>query len=432
MTLRTLLLIDGEHYPPVIEAALPGLRASGRMPVVALFLGGYEKTDRPPDLGIPVTHGDPAVVLRGLIEEYDVDLVLDLSDEPVVDPRSRLMIGGLAMAAGATYQGGGFEMAPPSRPVLTDLPTVSVIGTGKRTGKTGVSIELARHWRGMGRSPCIVTMGRGGPPHPLVMRGDGLEDPEEVLDGLLEQGLHATSDYVEDALFARVDTVGTRRLGAGPGGVTVHDEFAAGVEAALALEPGMLIYEGSGTAIPPAYSDATVLVTASSIDPEFLTGYLGSFRLALADVVIVVGSAGEMTRDVIAQTAPQVVVLGADLEPEPTTPVDGRAVVLVTTAPEAATDTLSTSLLSQGAASVRTVHSLGDRRRLATDLGSVAGDDLVLTEVKAAAATVVLGLARSAGAEIGFVHNRVAIEGGTKALAELLERRWSEPSLQAV
>ena len=433
MTARTLLLVDGEHYPPVIEDALPHLRAAGRMPVAALFLGGFEKTDRPPHLGIPVVQGDPHALMPGLIVEHQIDLVLDLSDEPVVDPRSRLRLAGQAMAAGAAYAGGGFEMTPPPRPRLADLPTVSVIGTGKRTGKTGLSIELARHWKAAGRHPCIVTMGRGGPPRPLVLRADRLESPEVVLEELLERDLHATSDYVEDALFAGVDTVGTRRLGAGPAGVTVHDEFTAGVGAAVGLEPGMLIYEGSGTAIPPAHSDATVLVTSTDIDPEFLTGYLGPFRLAVADALVVMGEPGDRLRRNIARLAPDLAVFRAGLDPEPTTPVEGRRVVMVTTARPEAGGAISSSLRRQGARSVQTIHTLGDRRLLAADLTNLHRDDLVLTEVKAAAATVVLPEARQVGAEIGFVNNRVEIEGGTGTLAGLLERRWQrEPSLEAV
>ena len=37
-----LALIDGEHYPPVVRAALDRLAASHRI-VAALFLGGAEK-----------------------------------------------------------------------------------------------------------------------------------------------------------------------------------------------------------------------------------------------------------------------------------------------------------------------------------------------------------------------------------------------------
>ena len=158
---RTLLLIDGEHYPPVIEAALPTLRKRRLEPVGALFLGGFEKTSAPPDLPIPVHSGDPCALLPKLIAALDVDTVMDLSDEPVVNPRERFTLAGIALAAGASYAGGGFRFDPPKRTKLTMSPSVTVAGTGKRTGKTAVAIDLARHWKAAHRRTCIVTMGRG-------------------------------------------------------------------------------------------------------------------------------------------------------------------------------------------------------------------------------------------------------------------------------
>lgn len=420
--IRTLILIDGEHVPAVIHAHLDRLRHDGREAVAALFLGGYEKTASPPDLGIPLWEGDPRVLVPQVIREHAITLVLDLSDEPIVDPRMRFALAGMAMAAGAAYSGGGIEMVPPSRPRLVECPTVAVIGTGKRTGKTGVSIALARHWRG--HNPCIVTMGRGGPSRPLVLRASELGSPEEVLDALLHDGLHATSDYVEDALFAGVDTVGTRRLGAGPAGVTVHDDFAAGVREAVALRPGMIVYEGSGTAIPPAHADSTLLVTRSSLDPEYLAGYLGPFRLAMADALVIVGGDGTELERVVHRIAPELRVFSATLEPEPTVSVEGRSVTAVTTATPPAGVLIERSLLEQGARSVRVVHSLSDRRTLPGDLATLTRDDLVLTELKAAAASVVLPSVRRAGAELGFLNNEVVVDGGIGALAGHLESHW--------
>jgi len=415
----------------VIQDHLRRLPDSGRTPVAALFLGGFEKTAELPELGIPVLEGDPSSVIPQVVHEYAISLVLDLSDEPIVDPRARFALASTAMAAGAAYSGGGIELAPPSRPRLAERPTVSVIGTGKRTGKTGVSIALARHWRMHGMNPCIVTMGRGGPAKPLVLRAGELGSAESVLDHLTAEGLHATSDYVEDALFAGVDTVGTRRLGAGPAGVTVHDDFAAGVEAAISLNPGMIIYEGSGTAIPPAHADSTVLVTHSSLDPEYLSGYFGPFRLALADAVVIVGSDGSELAQLMTRIAPHSRTFTATFEPEPTVTVDGRSVILVTTADPATGALIERSLLALGARTVRFVHSLSDRSVLAADLAIVTSDDLVLTELKAAAASVVLPLVREVGADVGFLNNGLVVEGGTAELAEHLESRWpaDAPSL---
>ena len=80
-----------------------------------------------------------------------------------------------------------------------DGPTLAVIGSGKRTGKTA----LAGHWARLlaAHDPVIVCMGRGGPAEPL------LAEPDTSLDDLLalaDAGRHAASDYLEDAVLAGV------------------------------------------------------------------------------------------------------------------------------------------------------------------------------------------------------------------------------------
>lgn len=422
--IATLLLIDGEHHPPVIDAHIERLRAAGHDPIAALFLGGFEKVGSIPELDIPVLEGDPPEVIAHAVSALGIERVHDLSDEPIVDPRRRFALAGHALAAGAMYSGGGIEMTPPPRPRLTDRPTVAVIGTGKRTGKTGLSIGLARYWRAEGRNPCIVTMGRGGPATPMVLRAGEMRAPEAVLDALTAEGLHATSDYVEDALFAEVSTVGTRRVGAGPAGVTVHDHFAAGVQEALALDPDILLYEGSGTAIPPAHADSTVLVASASIDPEYLTGYLGPFRLALADAVVLVGPDASALRDVVCRAAPELPIFSATFRPEPTISISGRSVILVCTADPSAGSQLTEAILDRGATRVQVIHSLGDRSALSAELAAVGREDVVLTEVKGAAASVVVPYVREIGADLGFVHNDVVVTGGIAGLADELEVRW--------
>ena len=63
--MRTLALVDGEHYPPVTRAALDLARERGHEIVAALLVGGTEKLgpgDEPPDLGVShlwVVHEEP-------------------------------------------------------------------------------------------------------------------------------------------------------------------------------------------------------------------------------------------------------------------------------------------------------------------------------------------------------------------------------------
>src|SRR5262249_59241097 len=91
------------------------------------------------------------------------------------------------------------------------VPTVAVIGTGKRTGKTAIAGETARVAAAAGLEPMIVAMGRGGPPEPQVAEAGSV-----TVDSLIDRvrrGEHAASDYLEDALFTGVTTVGARRVG---------------------------------------------------------------------------------------------------------------------------------------------------------------------------------------------------------------------------
>src|SRR5919206_96480 len=73
------------------------------------------------------------------------------------------------------------------------LPSLAVIGTGKRVGKTAVTGHIAR-LLARDRDLVVVAMGRGGPPEPE------LAEVRPTLERLLElsrEGRHAASDYLE-------------------------------------------------------------------------------------------------------------------------------------------------------------------------------------------------------------------------------------------
>src|SRR5438046_1171996 len=107
--------------------------------------------------------------LPDVIASHRVDLVVDLSDQPIVDARSRMRLAAHALAAGVPYAGADFRFDPPPRPRVATKPTVAIIATGKRAGKTAVSGELARLLRDRGTPPVVVTMGRGGPAQPELI-----------------------------------------------------------------------------------------------------------------------------------------------------------------------------------------------------------------------------------------------------------------------
>ncbi len=81
----SVVLVDGEHYPPVIARAIAALQAEGERPVAALLVGGGEKLGQVPlEIGVPVTAAaDPESALAALVDligATGAQRVLDLSE----------------------------------------------------------------------------------------------------------------------------------------------------------------------------------------------------------------------------------------------------------------------------------------------------------------------------------------------------------------
>ena len=119
--------------------------------------------------------GDPRATLAQAIMELKPELVLDLSDEPVLDNRRRHEMAAVALWHEVPYRGADFRFWPPRRPALATKPSMAIIGTGKRTGKTAIAGYAARTLNAAGLRPIVVAMGRGGPEEPEVLRGDQIE-----------------------------------------------------------------------------------------------------------------------------------------------------------------------------------------------------------------------------------------------------------------
>jgi cyclic 2,3-diphosphoglycerate synthase len=372
-----IALIDGEHHPAAVREALARLELAG-----VVFCGGEEKLaggSLEEHYGRPV-ETDPERALRRLAPAAEA--VVDLADEPVLGPTAKLRLAALALHLGLRYEAPGLRLDPPRyEPVAFDGPRLAVIGSGKRTGKTAV----AGHWAGLlageGADAVIVCMGRGGPPEPRVAEADtALAD----LVAIAEAGGHAASDYLEDAVLAGVRTVGCRRVGGGLAGAPSESNVAAGAAVAAAL-PGVdaLVFEGSGSCIPPVEVDRTVCVLGPG-RPEPLADY----RLLRADLVLAHDRA----------PAPSG-ALRFSLRPEPAEPLpEGARVALFTTgATECAG--VEASLVSDNLA--RRDALRGDLQRAAA-----SGCDVYLTELKAAAIDTVARHAAERDARVVFVRNR--------------------------
>jgi cyclic 2,3-diphosphoglycerate synthetase len=299
------------------------------------------------------------------------------------------------------------------------VPTLAVIGTGKRAGKTSIAGEVARGASRRELAPVVVAMGRGGPPEPEVAEA-GSVDLARLIE-LVRAGRHAASDYLEDALTTGVTTVGARRAGGGLAGAPYATNVREAADVAVSMGAGIVVLEGSGAAVPPIPWDAAILVVPASAPPEYLGGYLGPYRLLLSDLVVVTMAASPTAgpenlsalRSHVRRSLGETRYVETDLIPVPLQDVRGRRAFLTTTAPEATAARQAEHLqAASGCTVVGWSARLADRTGLAEDLDGAQGYDVLLTELKAAAVDVATERALARGAEVVFVDNRAeAVEG---------------------
>jgi cyclic 2,3-diphosphoglycerate synthetase len=412
-----IALVDGEHYPQVVADAIAALSETGWTVRMAALVGGTEKLRGEPDYGVPHVSGvgpEDALFLarEALVESangsgpLETRWVIDLADEPVMVLERRLRMIAVAASAGMGYVGPDTVVRPPTFGRI-DAPTLSVIGTGKRIGKTAISAHLARLAdRELTGQVVVVAMGRGGPADPVVVdRSAGPVTVEQLLE-ISRSGKHAASDYLEDAVLAGVTTVGCRRAGGGILGVPMDSNVFRGAQLADELEPSLVLLEGSGSCIPPVRADRAVLV-ASTARPEDLLSGTGAFRVAMGDLVLVVGDdRNDAEQLALACGHPNSVAVR--LEATIQGDLSGRKVGVFTTAPEHAGETIAAAIVRQGAEPVIVSHALAKRDELRTDIARAIelGADCLLTEVKAAAIDVVAEAADAAGLEVAFLDNR--------------------------
>ncbi len=386
MSLRALVLIDGEHYAPVVRDALEALPYEV---VGVLLVGGTEKLKGGDEYGAPVVDALDAV---------DVDLVVDLSDEPVLGPRERMLWASRALAIRLPYVGADFRFDPPPlHPV--GPPSLAVIGLGKRTGKTAVAGHVAR-LLARDRRVVVVAMGRGGPAEPELVEvpptlGDLLE--------LSRSGRHAASDHLEAAALAGVPAIGCRRAGGGLAGAPFVSNVLEGVELAQELDPELLVFDGSGAALPPVDADARILVTNGRHDAR---AGLNAYRVLVSDLVVDTGGADPEAIRAISD----VPVVAAELRLRPSEPLDGRRTAVFTTG-DAPVDELDAEV-------VHVSRNLARRDALREELERVEAE-VYLVELKAAAVDVVVEAALARGADVVLAANDVVSEELDEHVLEL-------------
>ena len=377
---RAVALVDGEHYPDVVRQALELLPYEW---VGAILVGGTEKLRGSPEYGVPVVSGFAGA-----------DIVVDLSDEPVLGPSARLRWASRALAAGLPYVGADFRFDPP-RLEPFELPSVSVIGTGKRVGKTAVTGHLAR-LLARDRSVVVVAMGRGGPAEPELV-----SSPPTVAELVARSraGDHAASDHLEIAATCGVTTIGCRRAGGGLAGAVFTSNVSEGARLAAAQSPDVVVFDGSGAAIPPVATDRRILVVGPG---QQVDAYLNTYRRLISDLVIAVNCEVDGA-------------IPVTLRLRPSEPLSGRVAVFTA----GGTDV---SHLEADVVFVST--SLADRVELVRELAAVEADTY-LVEVKAAAIDVVAEHALANERRIVLASNDVVACGADldSALFELVPEK---------
>ena len=372
--LKAVALIDGDHAPQVVREAL--LELPYRW-VGAILVGGTEKLRDHESYGVP------------LLESFrDAEVVVDLSDDPVLPPAERFRWASRALASGLPYVGAGFRFDPPVFERI-GVPSIAVIGTGKRVGKTAVSARVATLFA-RDRDVVVVAMGRGGPAEPeLVERPPSIAD----LIALSRSGRHAASDHLELAVVTGLPTVGCRRAGGGLAGQVAVSNVSQGAAVAAARRPGLVVFDGSGTAIPPIAADRRVLV----VGPGGADAPFGLYRRLVSDLVIAVGCE-------LDGAVPAILRL------RPLEPLEGR--VAVFTAGGVDVGHLDADV-------VHVSRSLGDRVALAAELEGVDADTYLI-ELKAAAIDVVAEHAAAHGRRVVAAANDVVAPGLDERLLGLL------------
>jgi cyclic 2,3-diphosphoglycerate synthetase len=260
-------------------------------------------------------------------------------------------------------------------------------------------------------------MGRGGPAEPEL-----LSTPAEVTDSYLRaralDGRHAASDHFEDAMMGRVVAVGCRRCGGGMAGKPFYSNVPEGAAIACAQEADVVIFEGSGAAIPPVGMDSVMLAAAATQPLPYILGYLGPYRLLLCDLLVVtmceeILVSSEKLRkliDGVCSINPEVKVVKTVFKPRPLGELRERKVFLTSTAPPEAIG--------------RQVRHLADEygARIVGSSANLAGAreaEVLATELKAAGVDTVSLFAKENNKELVYLENLPVAIGGDDLEGEI-------------
>jgi cyclic 2,3-diphosphoglycerate synthase len=431
---KLVALIDGEHYPQINNDAINILKKNypGFFSGI-IFLGGTEKLvvgnldDFFKEKVFPIKDLD--IDFMKALDLFTPDLVYDLSDEPVVNYDKRMKIASFCMFKQSSYMGPDFLFEYEEKSIKINKPSMLIIGTGKRIGKTAVSSYVARQL-----SPaddvCVIAMGRGGPQHPQVIRGSQMDITPEFLLGLSRSGFHASSDYIEDALFSKITTVGCRRCGGGFSGKFFLSNIREGVCIAEKLNPEIVIVEGSGASVPPVKADHTICVIGADQSWESIVGYLGLYRILMSDLIFLTMCEEPLTdkshidslESEILKYKSNIKIVKSVFRPEPLGSIQGRKIFMALTAKSSIEDKIKEYIEKKyNCEIIRVSFNLSNRDKLKKELLDCNNYDTILTELKASSVDLVTEFAVANKKHITYMNNIPVILEGEDHLKNLLK-----------
>jgi len=433
-------LIDGEHYPQVTRDAISELKRiyKGNFKGI-IFLGGTEKLSIK---NIEGFFGDRVYMISNIdtdfkkaLAYFKPDIAYDLSDEPVVNYINRMKIASYCLASKCSYMGPDFLFSYEEKNIHCKKPTLSIIGTGKRIGKTAISSYVSKIFTDEGINVCVIAMGRGGPREPQVIRGDRIDITSEYLLDINSRGMHASSDYIEDALTSRVTTVGCRRCGGGFGGKIFMSNVKEGIKIAEKLNPDLVIVEGSGASIPDVETDSCICVISAAQSWESIVGYLGIYRIISANLIILTqceepaadGDKINFLEDRVREINPCAPIIKTIFRPQPLADIRGKRIFMAMTASTDIEQKIKEYMENNFKCRIQKISfNLSNREKLKMDLEKNRDYETILTELKAASVDILTDYAHKNKKEVVYMNNAPVILEGEDILKKELKKLFQK------
>ena len=178
-----------------------------------------------------------------------------------------------------------------------------------------------------------------------------------------------------------------------------------------------------------------MLVAGANQDAEYITGFLGSYRVLISDLLLLTMSEEPMAderkiediAEAVRELKPRIEVIPTVFRPRPVGDVDGLRVAYVSTAPPQILEKLTGHLEAQyGCEVVGASGNLSDRRRLVEDLEKMESVEAYLTEIKAAAVDIVTRRGSREGKPVLYCDNDPVGDGLDEALLRLAREALAE------